>query len=62
MQSVTIKPVGVCTCLSLPNISQYYFHINAGSSAKAINPNKELITFKNYLIDEFDPLKSYFFL
>ena len=58
--SVKIKLVGTRTCLSLPKLilkGQYSNSDKCSNETLAINANKELIRFKNSIIEEFDALK-----
>ena len=65
--SVKIKLLGTRTCLSLPKMNQDSNSTEssdetlASNGTLAISENKELIKFKNSIIEEFDALKSSFF-
>ena len=66
--SVKIKLLGTRTCLSLPKMNQdsnskeSSDETLASNDVLAISENEELIKFKNYKIEEFDALKSSFFV
>ena len=57
-----IKLVGTRTCLSLPKLGQYSNSSKSSNETMAINANKELIKFKDSIIEEFDAIKSSFLL
>ena len=57
-----IKLVGTRTCLSLPKLGQYSHSSKSSNETMAINANKELIKFKDSIIEEFDAIKSSFLL
>ena len=57
-----IKLVGTRTCLSLPKLRQYSNSSKSSNETMAINANKELIKFKDSIIEEFDAIKSSFLL
>ena len=57
-----IKLVETRTCLSLPKLGQYSNSSKSSNETMAINANKELIKFKDSIIEEFDAIKSSFLL
>ena len=57
-----IKLAGTRTCLSLPKLGQYSNSSKSSNETMAINANKELIKFKDSIIEEFDAIKSSFLL